>query len=71
MKTFIETEIYIDGCGYSKSSLDLSSVVCFREHKYDCNATIVFTENNRFIVRFTYESFRNIMSKHFPSSFNN
>ena len=70
MKTFIKIKIDYDAIGCRDSYLDLSSIICFR--KNDCNGkTVVYTNKQSFCVNIRYEDFCEIMSKYFPSSFNN
>lgn len=69
MKTFIAVEIEYNGIGRRNSYLDLSSIICFRKNDYS-GRTVVYTENQSFCINTRYEDFCEIMSKHFPSSFN-
>ena len=55
-RRFLKVRIMSDRV-YRDGYIDLSSVIGFRESSYDCNTTIVFTENETFVVDIKLKEF--------------
>ena len=53
---FIKVKIYSDR-GYVKGCIDASKVFAFRENPFDCNVTIVYTEDKVFNVYMKFNEF--------------
>jgi hypothetical protein len=53
---FVKVRIHTDK-GYVNGCIDISKVYSFRENPFDCNATIVYTQDQTFCVYMKFKEF--------------
>ena len=59
-QNFVKVKIDTDK-GLAEGYIDICKIVAFRESKYDCNRTLVFTETESFCVYIRFKEFCEIV----------